>query len=251
MNLVGRTVLITGATGGLGRAFAFGFAKQGCAVALHTRTETDTAADQLAAEIQSLGVEVAIAVGDTSTVSGADSVVDMTLAQLGKIDVLVNNAGVMDTTPFLQLSVEDWDRVLCTNLRGYFLVGQRVARHMVEKHRGCIINVSSTRQVQAWPGNAAYCASKGGIAMLTKVMALELAGHGVRVNSIAPGTIPTGLNRQYVSDPEFQRQRLARIPAGRLGRPDDVVAAALLLASDDADFIIGASIMVDGGQTLW
>jgi NAD(P)-dependent dehydrogenase (short-subunit alcohol dehydrogenase family) len=249
VKLRGKTALVTGASRGLGAVIAAGLAAEGASVALHGRDSSAVATvkDRIVAD----GGRAISVSGDVRDPAQVDAMVTRAVEELGSVDILVNNAGVMSTAPFLELSPDEWDAVLETNLRGYFLVGQRAAREMVSRKYGRIINISSTRQVQAWPGSTAYCASKGGIAMLTRIMALELAPHGVRVNSVAPGTFLTDLNREYLSDPEFQEKRIATIPAGRLGVPEDLVAATVLLASDDADFIVGASLMVDGGQTLW
>lgn len=249
MKLVNRAALVTGASGGLGSAIALGLAGEGAAVAVHGRNLD--AAGAVCEEIRAAGGQALAVTADVRDQSEVDSMVTRIVEEFGQLDILVNNAGVMNTASFLDLTVEDWNSVLETNLRGYFLVGQRAAREMVRRSYGRIVNISSTRQVQAWPGSTAYCASKGGIAMLNRVMALELAPHGIRVNSIAPGTFLTNMNRAYLSDADFQAERIATIPAGRLGVPDDLVAAAVLLVSDDADFIVGASLMIDGGQTLW
>lgn len=202
-------------------------------------------------EIVAAGGSAAIVTGDVSVGSDAEAIVDQTVEALGGIDILVNNAGVMSTQTFLEMAESEWRRVIDTNLTGYFLVGQAAAKRMVDVGSGAIVNVSSTRQTQSWPGSLAYASSKGGIAMLTRSMALELAPLGVRVNSIAPGTFVTNLNRKYALDPEFQRNRVATIPAGRYGETDEVVGAVVYLASDDASFVVGASLVIDGGQTLW
>ncbi|MDR5700931.1 SDR family NAD(P)-dependent oxidoreductase [Agromyces aerolatus] len=249
IELGGRRALVTGASGGLGSAIAIGLAAAGASVAVHARRHAAGAAvvDRIRAE----GGSASLVLGDVARSEGAAAVVDGAVAALGGLDVLVNNAGVMSTTPFLDLDADEWERVIGTNLTGYFLVGQAAARHMVGAGGGAIVNVSSTRQTQAWPGSTAYASSKGGIAMLTRSMALELAPLGVRVNSIAPGTFVTDLNRHYLTDPEFRSKRIATIPAGRYGETDEVVAAVAYLASDSASFVIGASLAIDGGQTIW
>lgn len=240
---------MTGATGGLGSAIAAGLAREGAAVALQVRSAAS--GDALLDRIRADGGSAEIVEGDVTAPEGGAAIVERAVDALGGLDILVNNAGVMSTSPFLELSEHEWRRVIDTNLTGYFLVGQAAARHMVATGGGAIINVSSTRQVQSWPGSTAYASSKGGIAMLTRSMALELAPLGVRVNSIAPGTFVTGLNRHYLLDPEFQEKRIAAIPAGRYGELDEVAGAVVFLASDEASFVVGASLMIDGGQTLW
>ena len=248
--LEGQAALVTGASGGLGSAIAIGLARAGADVACHYGRDRAGVA-QVVREIRGLGRRSIALRADVRSPRAVASLVQRVVTELGRLDILVNNAGVMDTTPFLDLSASDWDRVLDTNLKGYFLVGQAAARVMSARGYGRIVNVSSTRQEQAWPGNAAYASAKGGIWMLNRVMALELAAHGIRVNSIAPGTIETDMNTSYLSDPEFRRQRISTIPVGRLGEAKDIVAAVVLLASVEADFITGASLMIDGGQTIW
>jgi NAD(P)-dependent dehydrogenase (short-subunit alcohol dehydrogenase family) len=247
--LDGRFALVTGANGGLGSAIARGLAGAGAAVALHAR-KADSAA-QLRDDIRASGGVAEIVTGDVRTGAGAASIVEQALEAIGDLDILVNNAGIMSMAPFLELGEEEWRSVIDTNLSGYFLVGQAAARHMVTNGRGAIVNVSSTRQVQSWPGSLAYASSKGGIAMLTRSMALELAPLGIRVNSIAPGTFVTGLNRAYLLEPEFQAKRLATIPVGRYGEIEEVAGAVVFLVSDEASFVVGASLGIDGGQTLW
>ena len=247
--LAGRRALVTGANGGLGSAIAMGLSRAGAAVAVHARRAD--AGDVIRDAIRAQGGVAETVTGDVTSASDVAEMMRQTVAGLGGLDILVNNAGIMSTTPFLELEEEEWRRVIDTNLTGYFLVGQAAARIMVADGRGSIINVSSTRQVQAWPGSLPYSSSKGGIAMLTRSMALELATLGVRVNSIAPGTFVTELNRHYLSDPEFREKRIATIPAGRYGNLDEVAEAVVYLASDDASFVIGASLVIDGGQTIW
>jgi NAD(P)-dependent dehydrogenase (short-subunit alcohol dehydrogenase family) len=249
LRLRGRRALVTGANGGLGSAIATGLARDGAAVALQVRSAGS--GDELRDRIRADGGTAEIVQGDVAAPGGAAALVESAIGALGGLDILVNNAGVMSASPFLELTEDEWRRVIDTNLTGYFLVGQAAARHMVAAGSGTIINVSSTRQVQSWPGSTAYASSKGGIAMLTRSMALELAPLGVRVNSIAPGTFVTGLNRHYLLDPEFKEKRIASIPAGRYGEIDEVAGAVVFLASDEASFVVGASLMIDGGQTLW
>ena len=172
---------------------------------------------------------------------------------LGGLDILVNNAGILKRTPLLEIEEDEWDAILDVNLKGYFLVGQTVARRMVEAGTpGAIVNVSSAGQAVAAPNLAHYCVSKAGIEMLTKQMALELASHGIRVNAIAPGLIETDLNRADIAQEEFRKRRLARIPLGLIGNPDDLVGAVVYLASnDEARLVTGASLFIDAGQTIW
>jgi NAD(P)-dependent dehydrogenase (short-subunit alcohol dehydrogenase family) len=245
-----KVALVTGGSSGLGRAISLGLARSGASVAITYNTRK-AEAEKVVETIRQQGGRAAMFRCDVVEKADVEAVVAGVVDRFQTIDVLVNNAGILRNTPFMEIPEEEWDLVLDTNLKGYFLFGQTVAQQMVRRRHGRIVNVSSTRQIQAYPGNASYCASKGGIFMLTRAMAVELAPYGILVNAVAPGTIPTNLNADSLSDPEFIQKRKGTIPVGRLGRPEDVVAAVLLLASDEAEFINGASLMVDGGQTLW
>lgn len=249
--LAGKAVLVTGAGLGIGRAIALGAAEAGASVAVSYHQDA-ASAEEVAERIRSFGQDTTIIQADTRHRDQVLRMVEQTEERFGRLDVLVNNAGISAATPFLSISEEEWDRVIDTNLKGYFLVAQAVANVLVRRaNGGRIINISSARQEQAWPGNSHYCASKGGIHMLTRVMALELGSHGITVNCVSPGTILTDINRKKFEDEEFRARRIERIPVRRLGDPVDVVGAAILLASDESSFINGASIMVDGGQTIW
>lgn len=249
MRLSGKRALITGADGGIGAALTAGLAGAGAEVVLHSRRSGGAAA--LCEDLRRQGHSAETVHGDVRSAEQVQAFVDDATANGRALDILVNNAGQLSTTPFLELSEEEFIGVIDTNLSGYFRVGQAVCRRMADAGWGSVINIASTRQVQAWPGNTAYATSKGGVAMLTRSMALELAPLGIRVNSVAPGTFLTNLNRDYLSDPEFVRGRIRQIPMGRLGEVDELIGAVLYLASDDASFTTGASIMIDGGQTLW
>lgn len=248
--LSGKVALVTGASKGLGKAIALGLAREGAKVVIHYYSGA-TEAKNVLEEMRSIGSDGFTYKANTRNKNEIDSLVAKVVESFGKIDILVNNAGVMYNTPFVDIEEEEWDKLMDTNVKGYFLCGQAVAKEMIKRKAGKIINISSTRQEQSWPGNAHYAASKGAIYMLTRVMALELGPHGINVNGIAPGTIETNLNRETLSDAVFREERIGRIPVGRLGSPEDLVGAAVLLASEESDFINGASLMIDGGQTIW
>lgn len=250
MKLQGKVSVVTGASKGLGRAIALGLAKEGSKLVVNYNGSPD-AAEEVAAKIRETGGEAIVCKADTSSKREVDQLFRTAIDTYGKIDVLVNNAGIAFNTPFLEIPEEEWDKLIGINVKGYFLCGQAAAKWMAQQGTGGkIINISSTRQVQSHPGNVHYCTSKGAIYMMTRCMALELAPLGIHVNSIAPGTIPTNLN-PAMNDPEFREKRVTQIPVGRLGVPEDLVGAAVLLASSESDFMSGASIMIDGGQTLW
>ncbi len=247
--LAGKRALITGADGGIGSALTRGLAGHGAAIVLHSLQPG--AADELATQLRDSGTETWTVHGDVTNDDDVLRFTDAATADGLPLDILVNNAGRMSTQGFLESDVTDFANVINTNLVGYFRVGQAVCRHMARRGSGAVVNISSTRKVQAWPGSSAYATAKAGVEMLTRSMALELAPLGVRVNSVAPGTFLTNLNSEYLTDPEFRAQRVGRIPIGRLGEVSELVGAVAHLASDEASFTTGASLMVDGGQTLW
>lgn len=244
-----QVAVITGAGRGIGKAIALGLAREGAHIAIGYLSDLKEAMT-VVSEIRALGRRAIAVQVDTTRRPLVQQMVDAVMAEFGQIDILVNNAGVMNTASFLELTDDEWDMVHATNLKGYFTVGQCVARAMVGRGYGRIVNISSARQVQATTGNTAYASAKGGVFMLTRMMALELAPLGICVNSVAPGTIETDLNRHYLVDPAVRQQRLSLIPAGRLGEPDDIVGAALFLASPEARYCVGTTIYVDGGQTI-
>ncbi len=250
MKLQGTVAVVTGGGRGNGRAIALGFAREGADLAIGYASDA-AAARETAAAITALGRRAIVIGGDTADQQTATRLVAETVAAFGRIDVLVNNAGILRRTPFLEIEAEEWDRIIGTNLRGAFLIGQAVARQMVgQGDGGKIINISSLNQFNAGLNVAHYAVSKAGVGMLTKAMALELAPYGIRVNAIAPGLIETDMNRQDIARDEFREGRLARIPLKLIGRPDDLVGIAVLLASDDARLITGATFSVDGGAGI-
>jgi NAD(P)-dependent dehydrogenase (short-subunit alcohol dehydrogenase family) len=242
LGLQGRVAIVTGAAQGIGAACARRFAREGARVVL---ADVDDARGQaLAAELG--GLYHHCDVGDKAQV---DALVAATLARHGRIDVLVNNAGIFKAADFLEVSEADFDAVLRVNLKGSFLVGQAVARAMAQAGRGSIVNMSSVNGVLAIPTIASYNVSKGGINQLTRVMALALADKGIRVNAVAPGTIATELAAKAVLTSEEARQKImSRTPMGRLGEPSEIAEVVAWLASDAASYITGEIVTVDGGR---
>ena len=252
MRLEGKRALVTGGSRSIGRAIALGLAHEGADVAVNYRRSREDA-ESAVREIEDIGRRAVAVQGSTGSGSHVGRFVAEAHDCLGGLDILVNNAGILRRTPLLEIGEEEWDAILDVNLKGYFLVGQAAARRMVEAGTpGAIVNVSSAGQAVAAPNLAHYCVSKAGIEMLTKQMALELAPHGIRVNAIAPGLIETDLNRADIAQEEFRERRLARIPLGLIGNPDDLVGAVVYLASnDEARLVTGASLFIDAGQTIW
>ena len=246
--LDGQKVLVTGASSGLGRHFALTLARAGAAVALAARSADKLA--EAAAEIGRLGGRAIVVALDVTDASSVREAVAKAETQLGGLTTLVNNAGVVVSKPLFEHDENDWDRVMDTNLKGAWQVAQEVARRMVAHGRGgCIINIASILGLRAVGGVPEYCASKAGPIHLTKVMALELARHNIRVNAIAPGYIRTDLNRGFFES-EAGQAMVRRIPQRRLGEPGDLDGALLLLASDASRYMTGAIIPVDGGHLL-
>jgi len=240
--LAGRVCLVTGAAQGIGEACARRFAREGAQVVV-----TDIADERGQAVAAELGaMYLHCDVGDKAQV---DAAVAQVLQAHGRIDVLVNNAGIFKAADFLDVSEADYDAVLRVNLKGSFLMGQAVAREMAKAGRGAIVNMSSVNAVLTIPTISTYNLSKGGINQLTRVMALSLAGQGIRVNAVAPGTIATELAAKAVLTSEDARQRiLSRTPLQRLGEPAEVADCVAFLASDAASYITGEIVVVDGGR---
>ena len=250
-SLTGKTAVITGAAKGIGLACAERLAADGAKVVIADVEEA--AGESAASSLSQQGREALFVHCDVSAKLDVRNLVTATLDAYGAIDILVNNAGIVFGGEFLDISEADFDRVLAVNLKGAFLVGQAVARQMVEQLNaggkpGSIINMSSVNAVFAIATQVPYSVSKGGVNQLTKVMALALAPHGIRVNAIGPGSIMTDMLQSVVSDKEARRRILSRTPLGRIGEPSEIAAIAAFLASDDASYITGQTIYADGGR---
>ncbi len=248
MKLAGKVALVTGAAQSLGRACALAMAEEGASVVL-ADVEKE-ANEKSAAEISQATGQATLAVqADVADQAQVQALVDKTLAMFERIDVLVNNAGILATGDILTLSLADFDRVQGINVRGAFMVGQAVARAMVaRKTAGAIVNMSSINAVIGTGTQLAYGVSKGAINMLTKTMAMGLAHHGIRVNAIGPGTIETALIAPVMKDEAARRMLLSRTPMGRLGQPAEVARVAVFLACEDSSYITGHTIYPDGGR---
>jgi NAD(P)-dependent dehydrogenase (short-subunit alcohol dehydrogenase family) len=248
MRLDGKVALVTGAAQGIGLACATAFLAEGAKVVL---ADANAAKGRAAAEgLGAGGRQAVFAHCDVSRKSEVEAAVALAVAQFGALDILVANAGIVHAAEFLDLEEADFDRVIAVNLKGIFLAGQAAARQMVKQGRpGAIINMSSVNAVLAIPNQVPYVVSKGGTNQLTKVMALALAPHAIRVNGIGPGTILTELARTAVlGNREAEQKILSRTPLGRMGEPDEIARVAVFLASDDASYLTGQTIYPDGGR---
>jgi glucose 1-dehydrogenase len=253
MLLAGKVAIVTGAAQGIGRACAARLAREGASVAL---CDVNAGVGAAAARAIETGGGTAVYVPcDVAEASDIDAALAATLRTFGRIDVLVNNAGVLDDAPFLDLAVAEFDRVLGVNLRGAFLMAQAAARQMVKQGRpaggasaGAIVNMSSINEKFGLPDHVAYSVSKGGISQLTKAMAVALAPHGIRVNAVGPGTIDTPILAGVIKDKAFRAKVLSRTPLGRFGRPEEIAAIVAWLASEEASYVTGTTLFADGGR---
>jgi glucose 1-dehydrogenase len=260
MRLEGKVVLVTGSSQGIGQGIVVRLAQEGADVVINYRSHPEGAAETLA-KVQAAGGRCFMAQcpssqgytiqADLGSVHEIRQLIGESIEHFGKLDILVNNAGIEKHAPFWEVTEADYDAVMNVNLKGVFFATQAFVQHLIEtKRSGKIINISSVHEELSFPNFTVYCASKGGMKMLTRNLAVELGSLGITINNVAPGAIETPINTQLLHNPQKLGALLKNIPLGRLGQPQDVASLVSFLASPDADYVTGSTFFVDGGL-LW
>lgn len=242
-----KVAIVTGASKGIGRSIAICLAQAGADVVVTGRTPDEL--EEVCTEIRTLGKKALSVVMDVRSLSDVQRMVADSVEAFSRIDVLVNNAGISEVLPAEEHTEEIWDAILDTNLKGVFLCSQAVGRQMIQQQSGSIVNMSSQAGSIGLLNHVAYCASKGGVDLLTKVLALEWAKHNIRVNAVAPTVIATPMTDKVFADPEVRKALTDKIPIGKFGKPEDVAGAVIYLSSAAANMITGHILLVDGGWT--
>jgi glucose 1-dehydrogenase len=257
-NLQGQPALVTGASSGIGKATAIGLAKSGADVIVNYHGNAETA-EEVVHEITSAGNSAIAIQADVSKEDEVDAMFKQAISHFGTLHIVVSNAGLQDDSPFETMTLEKWNNVISVNLTGQFLCTRQAAREFqrrgidkkVSVAAGKIICMSSVHQEIPWAGHANYATSKGGVMLLMKSIAQELAPHRIRVNAIAPGAIRTPINTAAWDTPQAYADLMKLVPYGRIGEPDDIAQAAAWLASDASDYVTGTTLFIDGGMTLY
>ncbi|HKU68126.1 MAG TPA: glucose 1-dehydrogenase [Candidatus Baltobacteraceae bacterium] len=244
-----KVAVVTGGDTGIGKAICIAMAREGARVVVDYHGD-ETPAAKLVREIQSFGGTACCIGADVSKPDDVRALVGGAVERYGKLDIMVNNAGIEEEHPFVEMPLDVYEKTIAVNLTGTWLGCQAAARQMIEQRRGGrIINISSVHEDITMPTNAAYCVSKGGIRMLTRTIAVELAQHGITVNDVCPGAVDTPIDAPVKRDPEKMKTLLSEIPMRRMGSPEEIAQLCVYLASEDAAYVTGASIFIDGGMS--
>jgi glucose 1-dehydrogenase len=250
MRLENKVALVTGASTGIGKAIATRFAVEGAHVAVNYRPGGQMDMDAAKAEAANFGPTAIAVSADVSRRDDVERMMAEIVAKFGRLDIAINNAGIENKKPFLDVSDDEWGRVIAVNLFGSYVVSQLAARQMVKQgNGGKLIFISSVHEDIPFPGYTAYCASKGGVRMMMRNLAMELAPYKINVNNIAPGAIATPINQSVLDDPVASKNAISEIPWGRFGKPEEVASVAVFLASEEAEYVTGSTYYVDGGLT--
>jgi glucose 1-dehydrogenase len=250
-DLKGKVVVITGASTGLGRAMAVRFGQEQAKVVINYFSNKEEALE-VQKEVEQAGGQAIIVQGDVTKEKDVINLVQTAIQHFGTLDVMINNAGIENPVPSHELTLENWKKVIDTNLTGAFLGSREAIKYFVENNiKGNVINMSSVHEMIPWPLFVHYAASKGGIKLMTETLALEYAPKGIRVNNIGPGAMDTPINAEKFSDPEIRKDVESMIPMGYIGKPQEVAAAAAWLASSESSYVTGITLFVDGGMTKY
>lgn len=249
MHLANKVAIVTGGDSGIGKAISLAFAQEGASVVIDYFGDDGPAA-ALVNEIENFGGKAAASAADVSKPDEVSDLIASAVKHFGGLDIMVNNAGIEHEEPFLQTPLEEWSKVIAVNLTGVWICSQAAAQQMAKQKRGGrIINISSVHEELAMPTNAPYCAAKGGLRMLMRTIAVELAPHGITVNDICPGAVDTPMDAKLKADRAKYEALLAEIPLRRMAKPEEIAGLCIFLASDAGAYITGASYIIDGGMT--
>ena len=248
MRLENKVAVITGSSSGIGSAIAVAFAKEGAAVAVDYRSHPDEA-KEIVEQVERFGGRAISVHADVSSPEDVKNLIQKAVEEFGRLDVMINNAGMEEKMPFLETPLDVWNKTIAVNLTGAWLGCQEAAKQMVSQGgSGRILNISSVHEDLPMPTNSPYCATKGGLRMLMRTIAVELAPHNITVNNIAPGAVATPMDAPLEEDANKMQQLLSEIPLRRMGKPEEVAALAVYLASDDAAYVTGSTFVIDGGM---
>jgi glucose 1-dehydrogenase len=244
-----KVALVTGASSGIGKAIAMRFAQEGAHVAVNYRPGGKADKDAALAEVASFNPTAIAVAADVSKREDVEAMVAQVVEKFGRLDICINNAGIEIKKPFLEVSDDEWNKVISVNLYGCFVVSQAAARQMRAQGGGKLVFISSVHEDIPFPEYTAYCASKGGVRMMMRNLAMELAPYKINCNNIAPGAIATPINQSVLNDPQAMKNAVSEIPWGRFGKPEEVASVAVFLSSDEAEYITGSTYYIDGGLT--